>query len=1094
LHLKSITLKGFKSFPERTTLEFGSGISVIVGPNGSGKSNITDAVLWALGEQSALAVRGQTMQDVIFAGSEGIRSRSAAEVEVVIDNSGGRLRSEFSELSITRRLDRSGEGGYRLNGARCRLVDVIEVLSDSGLGKEMHSVISQGRVEGIVNSKPIDRTALIEEAAGLSKHRKRRRRAQLKLERTQENLDRALDVEREARSHLRPLKRQAEAVELHARLERQGLELRARLTADELRSAREHLAKADRAAAAARGRRDTLEAEQTEVARRREQTERRLADHGRERERLSARLFGLRSSSERVGMRLEGVKAIASALDARIARAARALESAATEDSPEGAGARLAALEAELERLDEGRDARLAVELAETERERAEADQDVVALAAEIEAGAAELERAERAVVEARDRGRAARERVEAVARRRAELEVELDAIALRLQLAEGSGGPSLSEGIEADEGFETALAGALGERLGAVVVETLEQAAKTVERSKGEGARALVKGQRRPGRPPPPPTRDAERLLDHVRSKPELRVLVERLLADAWVVDRLQDIPDSFEGIAVTRAGVSYQGSFREIRRLPSGGAQRALADRGRRAEAQAELARVDADLGAARDEAERAARNVQQCEERREELEAAARELRRRREEALEQVRRAEWLIEQRRERSSGPEDARRAVVIAEITAERRIAERIERERSEKAERKRRLEAGLERDRKLLPLARNIVESLERVLGAIQQRQAGLEQELAADEAVGEEAAAELRTLARSEYELQAQLREAGETLTHEEVQLAQARDREGAVTSALAEISRRLGYELTVAESPLAEDEQAELDAKLERLERRRERIGPVNPLAEGEYQQALEHVEDLERQRTDLEGALSELQRLIRETDRRIRESFERTFDAASRNFEDMIQHFFPGGHGKLRLVQMQRPRPVLGGVETDEPAPEEAGAGLGQRHVLAGGGTAGASDSSEGAEPAVDEEGPVDDTPGIEIEVTPPGKSTKRLSLLSGGEKSLVALAFLFAVFLARPCPFYILDEVEAALDDVNIDRFLGLVRRYSERSQFIIITHQRRTMEAADVLYGVSMGGEGVSKVVSRRLPSEERGPHEREERLTEAA
>ena len=229
MHLKSLTLKGFKSFPDRTSLEFGPGVSVIVGPNGSGKSNITDAVLWALGEQSPLAVRGQTMQDVIFAGGHGVKGRSAAEVEVVIDNSDGRLDSEFSEISISRRIDRSGEGVYRLNGARCRLVDVLEVLSDSGLGKEMHSVISQGRVESIVHSKPVDRTALIEEAAGLTKHRKRRHRAQLKLKRTQDNLDRALDVEREARSHLRPLKRQAEAAELHARLERQSLEARASL-------------------------------------------------------------------------------------------------------------------------------------------------------------------------------------------------------------------------------------------------------------------------------------------------------------------------------------------------------------------------------------------------------------------------------------------------------------------------------------------------------------------------------------------------------------------------------------------------------------------------------------------------------------------------------------------------------------------------------------------------------------------------------------------------------------------------------------------------------------------------------------------------
>ena len=212
-------------------------MSVIVGPNGSGKSNITDAVLWALGEQSPLAVRGQSMKDVIFAGAHGVQGSKAAEVEVVIDNHDGALDLDFSEISIVRRLERDGEGEYRLNGARCRLVDVIEVLSDSGLGKEMHSVVSQGKVEQIVLSRPRERRLLIEEAAGLGKHRKRRRRAQLKLERTEENLSRSLDVEREARSRLRPLKRQAEAAELHERLERQTLEARFALARDGARVA-----------------------------------------------------------------------------------------------------------------------------------------------------------------------------------------------------------------------------------------------------------------------------------------------------------------------------------------------------------------------------------------------------------------------------------------------------------------------------------------------------------------------------------------------------------------------------------------------------------------------------------------------------------------------------------------------------------------------------------------------------------------------------------------------------------------------------------------------------------------------------------------
>src|SRR6476620_985870 len=259
MHLRSIAMKGFKSFPDRTKLEFGPGVSVVVGPNGSGKSNITDAVLWALGEQSPLAVRGQVMKDVIFAGGHGVQGSKQAEVEVVIDNTDGRLPIDFSEISIVRKLNRDGEGEYRLNGARCRLVDLIEVLSDSGLGKEMHSVVSQGKVEQIVLSRPRDRRLMIEEAAGLGKHRKRRRRAQLKLERTAENLGRALDVEREARSRLRPLKRQAEAAELHERLERQTLEARWELARDASRSRMVELQAAEARVTGAREDREKIE-------------------------------------------------------------------------------------------------------------------------------------------------------------------------------------------------------------------------------------------------------------------------------------------------------------------------------------------------------------------------------------------------------------------------------------------------------------------------------------------------------------------------------------------------------------------------------------------------------------------------------------------------------------------------------------------------------------------------------------------------------------------------------------------------------------------------------------------------------------------
>ena len=289
-------------------------------------------------------------------------------------------------------------------------------------------------------------------------------------------------------------------------------------------------------------------------------------------------------------------------------------------------------------------------------------------------------------------------------------------------------------------------------------------------------------------------------------------------------------------------------------------------------------------------------------------------------------------------------------------------------------------------------------------------------------------------------------------------------QARDRAADANRELGRLATKLGLEAEPAEEPLDETERADLEARIERLRRRREQLGPVNPLAKREYDEAVAHVEELESQREDLETAMRELEGLIRDTDRRIREAFEETFEAAARNFEEVAEQLFPGGRGRLRLVREDAgPRPVLGAARrTRRRRPRR----------------------SEAAAEAEEQE--EDDNTGVEIEITPAGKATKRLTLLSGGEKSLTALAFLFAVFLARPCPFYILDEVEAALDDLNIDRFLTLLRRFADRAQFIVVTHQKRTMEAADCLYGVSMAGNGVSKVVSRRLP---RDPDDGEER-----
>ena len=772
MHLSSITIKGFKSFPERTKLVFSPGVSVIVGPNGCGKSNVTDAVLWALGEQSPLSVRGQSMQDMIYAGGEGVGPSRYAEVEVVLDADGD-PEAGFSEIAIQRRIERGGEGTYRVNGARARLADVIEILADANLGREMHSVISQGRVEEIVLSAPRERRLLVEEAAGLGKHRKRRRRAQLKLERTQDNLDRALDVEREARKSLRPLKQQAEAADIHARLERDAAELRARLLAAELHGHDDELGAAERSAAAAREVRAGLDAKLAEVAKRRSAVEEKLAARESERTEAWGRLTAVRAAHERISVRAE-------ALAARRTELIRNLDR------------RRAALGA------------LADELAEATGARA--------------------------------------------------------------------GDDPVSAGVER-----------VGESLQAAIA-----ALDTARSSDADGERATALAQ----------VREAA---DHA----------------AQMARRIEDM-----------LGSRAQDSLSQ------------------RLEREAALVAALGEL----------------CE-------AAA--------------------------------DARDA-------------------------------AGAR-------------------AGTLEQRMLGES---------GEDAVTDqLRACSREEAELQTKLRVAAEGVTEAEVRVAHLGDRRAEVAAELGRIAATLGREIGPATEALGDEERGEIERKLERVGRRREQLGPVNPLAEREYEQARAHVESLETQRTDLETALSELQGLIRETDRKIHAAFEETFDATQRNFEELVEHLFPGGRGRLRLVDDARKlKSVLGGADEAQPDADPAAPG-------------GEAEEADGVDL-----GDEFSSQGVEIEVTPAGKATRRLSLLSGGEKAMVALAFVFAVFLARPSPFYILDEVEAALDDANIDRFLQLVNRFSDRAQFIIVTHQKRTMDAAHVLYGVSMGKGGVTKVVSRKF------------------
>jgi chromosome segregation protein len=1174
MRLKSLTLKGFKSFPDRTRLDFGPGVSVVVGPNGSGKSNVTDAVLWAMGEQSPLAVRGQSMQDVIFGGSRGVQARSSAEVEIVLENSDGAVDLPLSEISIVRSLDRAGEGSYRLNGARCRLTDVIEVLSDTGLGKETHSVISQGRVEGIVTSKPRDRRLLIEEAAGLGKHRKRRRRAQLKLDRTQENLDRALDVEREARARLRPLKRQAEAAELHERLERQLLEARWTLAGETLRARGVDLREAEMQVRDARASRELVESELQAVVDRRGQAEAALQERTERHDALAGRAYEVRSARERLQLRGEQAQATAATVSERANRIE--IELGALTDAAQGPGGEVG----EHDTASENRVAGLEDELSELERERErEVEREIEGLRSERDRAAALVAELTDAVGHAREarsqadalaeQARTGLRTAEAAAqdarREAAQVGAELAAANqfLRSHVRFGGPGPraarALSEALRVMDGYELALAAALGGRLDAALVRDLSGANTLLDGAGPDGASALLAGDAADDVPGDPlahataregdeagaaidgtradalaadmqapagrdssqahgaPAPGAVKLVELISGSIAAQELARRLLGDAWVVERLDEVAEDFTGIAATRSGRVLFAAWGEVRQVTEGGAERVLARRNERERliaASEVAAQAEHAAGVA---AQAALEDVHGADGARADAEEALRESERALAEAQESERRTGWLIEQRRSvPEQGPLAVRRAQLQGELAAERRQAERLAAERAQRERRIARLRARRVADVALIPRAQRLAVALASLGEGATALLVKLDERLSRDRAAGEQVAVQLRSCAHEEAEIQTRLRALGEHVTVAEVAAQRLRDQVAEATEELRAIAERLERPLPAlapaaetseadthaaggeeqertpaggsreredrsAADPLGAQEAQALEARVQRLARRREQLGPVNPLAQEEYAQALAHVEELESRRADLETALRELRTVIRDTDRQIRETFEQTFTAAARNFEELAGDVFPGGSGRLRLVRDEHtPRAVLGGQSAGGPSPARSPVGGADAADMAA--SAHAGEAAADAEAERDERagaGEEEDVMGVEIEITPAGKSTKRLSLLSGGEKSMTALAFLFAVFLARPCPFYILDEVEAALDDLNLDRFLALLRRYSDRAQFIVITHQKRTMEAADWLYGVSMGGDGVSKVLSRRLPPE---------------
>jgi chromosome segregation protein len=804
------------------------------------------------------------------------------------------------------------------------------------------------------------------------------------------------------------------------------------------------------------------------VALLREQAEEAFAAQSRARERLQARLYAARSAADRVAMRLERVREQAAAAAERRERRQRQLELleqqadadaelAARDEGPE---CRIAAIEKELAALEAGREERLARELAGLEEELAQACVRVDTLEEVAQAGRAALADAERAAEAARGARREAERAAEAARAEAARVGAELAAVnqfvrGAAAAAAAAGDARTLAESLHVEPGYELALAAVLGPRLTAAVVTDLAAGERLLDDAGRHGASALIDGEGtvpyRGGtqKPAREPASASEPVLNRVRPEPAVAALAARLLEGVWVVDSLASLGVGFSAVAVTRAGRLFDARSGELSQAPAGGSERLREERGRRDELVAASERAASDEAGARAGLERAGAGVAEADAAREQAESALRGALRELAEAEEAANRAEWIIARRREApDDGPEAVRRAELTGDLRAEQRLAERITREREERARALAALNRGVERDLALVDDAGRAAAALERGRDALAASRDAVQADLDAGAAADEETAAALKECAHEEAELQGRLKRASDSVTAAEVAAQQVRDTAAEAERELRGLATRLGLPAEPTAEPLPDDEREGLLARVERLQRRREQLGPVNPLAKQEYEEAVAHVEELEAQRGDLETALAELEGLIKETDRRIREAFEQTFEAAARNFEDVVEDLFPGGRGRLRLVHAEAgPRPVVGG----EPEPEDE-----------------------------------DDLPeaGVEIEVTPPGKATKRLSLLSGGEKSLVALAFMFAVFLARPCPFYILDEVEAALDDINIDRFLQLVRRYSDRAQFIVVTHQKRTMDAADTLYGVSMGGDGISKVVSRRLEGRQMPEH----------
>ena len=1189
MHLKSLTLKGFKSFASATTFHFEPGITAVVGPNGSGKSNVVDALAWVMGEQGAKSLRGGKMEDVIFAGSagkDGAAGRAPlgrAEVSLTIDNPDGALPIDYAEVTISRIMFRNGGSEYAINGQPCRLLDVQELLSDSGIGREMHVIVGQGQLDAVLSAGPEERRGFIEEAAGVLKHRKRKEKALRKLDAMQANLTRVQDLTVELRRQLKPLGRQAEVARRAAVIQSDVREARLRLLADDLVQLTATLEAEVADETALRARRAEVEAALAEAAEREGVLEQAHAAEAPALTRAQETWYRLSSLRER----FRGTGSLA----------AERVRHLATEPEEQRAGADLRdpdQLEAEAERvraeereIEAGvvRD-REALAAAVQGRQQAEAglaaEQKRVALAARaaadrreglarlagqvaarrsrVEAGEAEIGRLTPALEEARQRAAtaqneftsletqvagldageedldsdheeaalrlaAADEKVAALRdeerdaeRERAALAARKDALEMGLARKDGAGTllaagdrlsgvlGSVAALLTVEAGFETAVAAALGAAADAVAVRDLGAAEAAIRLLKDDdagragmlvGAGPSPSGPALPGLP-----LGARPALDVVTAPEPLRAAATRLLAGVVVVDDVGSarrlVEQHPEVVAVTRdgdllgrvhaaGGSASAPSLLEVKaavdeaasRLTEAGHridrlrfalqaavdEQAVATRDVQAaldrlhESDARMAAVAEQLGqlgaqarAARGEAERLERSIAAAADQLEADRAAFAELEERHDAALAapddgepDTARRDELEEAARTARQGEMDGRLAVRTGEerVRALAGRADQLARAAAQERDNRARAEARRARRAREAAVAQEVALAAQAALAHLEHSLARAADVREQAERARAERDAELGSLRTRLRELSAELERLTDSVHRDEVARAEQRLRIEALQQKALEdhgvepgaLVDEYGPHQLVPPSPPAPDEErevepepvpfvrAEQEKRLRSAERALALLGKVNPLALEEYAALEERHQFLAEQLEDLKATRRDLLDIVREVDERVEQVFTAAFQDTAREFEGVFARLFPGGEGRLVLTD---PGDML--------------------------------------------------TTGIEVEARPPGKKVKRLSLLSGGERSLTAVALLVAIFRARPSPFYVMDEVEAALDDTNLGRLIAIMEELREASQLIVITHQKRTMEVADALYGVSMRGDGITTVIGQRL------------------